>query len=249
MPPDRQGEHSVPGGDDLKHIESTPTGGTNNSGQFTFVLRSGTTGGTQITAWGDENDDDNASASTEPVGSAQLGWGEPPPAPVTVLTLDPSSATGNTGGCERFEATATQNGTAQAGRNVDIHIKDPAGVAFCDPGGSTVTAPNAGGHTGDVDPGAENTHHAEGTTNSTGDVIFGVTSSETGETSITVWLDANDGDTQDQDETATAGTVEWLQPGGRDVTLQSSSKSVRKGTRSRSPGGSPAPTRARTARP
>ena len=227
----QQGDHNVPGAPDLKHIESTPTGGTNNSGAFTFVLQSAKQGGTQITAWGDENDDDNVSASTEAVGSAQLGWGVAPPPPVTVLTLDPSSATGNTGGCERFEASATQNGAAQAGRNVDIHIKDPAGVAFCDPGGGTVAAPNSGGHTGDADPGAENTHHAEGTTSSTGDVVFGITSSQTGDTAINVWLDANDSDSQDGDETATAGTIEWLQPGGRDLTLQSSSKSVRKGAR------------------
>jgi hypothetical protein len=227
----RQGEHSVPGGDDVKHIESTPGGGTNNAGQFTFILRTGVQGGTQVTVWGDENDDDNVTASTEAVGSAQLGWGEPAPQPVTTLTLDPSSATGNTGGCVRFEASATQGGTAQAGRNVDIHIQNPSGVAFCDPGGSTAVPPNAGGHDGDVDTGAENTHHAEGTTSSTGDVIFGVTSSQTGDTSIIVWLDENDSDSQDGGETATAGTVEWLQPGGRGVTLQSSSKSVRKGAR------------------
>jgi hypothetical protein len=229
-PEGRQGEHSVPGGDDVKHIESTPTGGTNNLGQFVFILHSATKGGTQISAWGDELDDDNLNASSEASGTAQLGWGEAAPPAATSLSLDPSSATGNVGGCERIVATATQNGTAQAGRNVDVHIKDPSGVAFCNPGDSTVTPPDSGGHTGDAD-GTENTHHAEGTTNSSGDIIFGVTSPNTGETSVVVWVDDNNSDTQDSSESTTAGTIEWLREGGRTITIQSSKKTVSKGSK------------------
>ena len=231
-PEGRQGDHNVPGGADQKHIESTPTGGTNNSGQFKFFLHSATSGGTQITVWGDENDDDNVNAASEASGTAQLGWGQAPPPAATVLTLDPSSATGNVGECERFTATATQNGAAQANRNVDIHITGPSGVSFCNPGDSGTTAPDAGGHTaGDTDPGTENTHHAEGTTSSSGQLVFGVSSSEKGDTAVNVWLDDNNSDTQDGSESATAGTIEWLQEGGRSISLQSSKKSVRRGGR------------------
>lgn len=223
----QQSEHSVPGGDDVKHIESTA--GTNNLGLFTIVLLSATGGGTQVTAWGDENDDDNLTTSSEASGTAVLGWGQAPPPPPTVLTMDPSSETNTVGECVRFTVRATQSGTAQAGRNVDVHIKDPSGVAFCNPGDSNMAPPDGGSHTGDRDNDAENTRHAEGATNASGDVIFGVTSSDTGETSISVWHDEVDNDIHDGAETGTAGTIEWLSEGGRDISLGSSKRSVRKG--------------------
>lgn len=228
-PTGRQGDHNVPGAADQKHIESAPSGGTNNVGQFTFYVISGTRGGTQFTGWGDENDDDSANASSEAVGTAQLGWGTSPPPAATIMTLDPSSATANVGECERFVATATQNGAAQAGRNADVHIAGPTGVGICNPGDSTVAGPDAGGHEGDADPGAADTRHAEGTTNGSGQLIFGVTAPNTGDTSITVWLDENNSDTQDGSESSTAGSVEWLRAGGRGISLQSDRKSVRRG--------------------
>ena len=230
-PENQQSEHSVPGGDDLKHIESTPTGGTNNQGLFTFILHSGGGGGTQVTAWGDENDDDNLNTASEASGTAVLGWGEPPPPPPVVITLDPSSASNTVGSCERLVASATQNGAAQAGRNLDVHIRNPAGVAFCNPGDSTVTPPDSGSHTGDADNGAENTHHAEGTTNSSGDVVFGVTSSSPGETAVTVWHDENNNDTNDGAEAGTAGTIEWLEEGGRSITINSDRNKAQRGSR------------------
>ena len=229
-PDGRQGDHNVPGASDLKHIESAPAGGTDDSGRFVFFLISGTKGGTQITGWGDENDDDNVN-SGEASGSAQLGWGEAPPPVATVLNMDPSSLSATVGECERIVLTATQNGAGQAGKNVDIHISGPSGVAFCNPGDSGTTAPDGGGHTGDADPGLENTHHAEGTTNSSGQLIFGVTSSSTGDTSVSAWIDDNNDDAQGGTETVTAGTIEWQAEGGRTISIRSSKKSVPKGSK------------------
>ena len=229
-PDNRQGEHSVPGGDDQKHIESTPNGGTDDSGQFRFFMMSGGQGGTQITAWGDENDDDNANAG-EATGGAQLGWGEAPPPVATVLNMDPSSLSATVGDCERVTLSATQNGSGQAGKNVDIHISGPAGVSFCNPGDSGTSPPDSGGHAGDSDPGLQNTHHAEGTTNTSGQLIFGVTSSESGDTSISAWLDDNNSDTVDANENGAAGTIEWQAEGGRSISIRSNKKSVPRGSR------------------
>jgi len=227
-PEGRQGDHNVPGAADVKHIESIPTGGTNNQGQFTYFLLSGTKGGTQITAWADENDDDNVNTG-EATGSGQLGFGEPPPPAATLLTLDPSSLTATVGDCERFTLTTTQNGTAQAGKNVDIHITNPNDVSFCNPGDANTTAPDAGGHAGDIDPSQENTRHNEGTTNSSGQVIFGVTSPNPGETSVSAWVDDNNSDTQDSTESVAAGTIEWEAEGARGITLRSNRGSVERG--------------------
>lgn len=227
-PENKQGDHNVAGGNDIKHIEST--GGTNNLGQFTFILLSGTKGGTQITAWGDENDDDNLNAG-EASGNAQLGWGQAPPPPATNLNLDPSSRTATVGECERLEVTAIQNGVPQSGRNVDIHISNPTGVSFCNPGDSGTSPPDAGGHVGDVDPGQGNTRHAEGTTNSSGELIFGVTSPSAGKTSVAAWLDENNNDALEASETLAAGTIDWLQAGDRSISIHSSKNSVEAGGR------------------
>ena len=230
-PDNKQGDHNVPGGADQKHIESTA--GTNNQGEFRFFLLSGQNGGTVITAWGDENDDDSVNASNEALGGAQLGWGQAPPPVSTQLTLDPSSASGAVDECVRMVASATQNGVGQSGKNIDVHITNPSGVSFCNPGDSTTSAPDGGGHAGDIDPTPENTHHAEWTSNTSGEVIFGVTSTGSGTTNVTVWLDDNNSDTQDSSETVAAGTIEWQEEGGRTISLQSSKSSARRGSKVR----------------
>ena len=230
-PDNKQGDHGVPGGNDIKHIESAAAG-TNNLGQFTAILISGIKGGTQLTAWGDENDDDSLN-SGEASGTAQMGWGEAPPPPTTSLNIDPSALTASVGTCERFTVTATQNGAGQSGQNVDIHISNPSGVSFCNPGDSGTTPPDSGGHAGDVDPGTDNTHHAEGTTNSSGTLVFGVTSSTTGTTNVSAWLDGNNNDAADSDESLTAGTIEWQQAGGRNITIRSNRKAVPRGSKVR----------------
>ena len=226
-PAGRQGDHNVPVGDDIKHIEST--GGTNNLGQFKFFMISGSKGGTHLTAWADENDDDNLNDLSEAAGYGQLGWGEAPPPPETRLNIDPSSLTATVGTCQQFTVSARQNGTAQSGENIDIHITGPSGVTFCEPGGGTTSAPDSGGHVGDTDPGQENTRHNEGTTDGSGFVVFGVRSSNEGKTSIVAWLDENNDDVQQSEESIAAGSVEWRPEGGRDISIRSSRKSVRKG--------------------
>ncbi len=68
-----QGEHNDPAGPDLKHIESTLTGGTNDVGIWRQQLLSGDPGGTQVTFWVDDDADDQH-CSAEISVSASLGW-------------------------------------------------------------------------------------------------------------------------------------------------------------------------------
>jgi hypothetical protein len=74
----RQGEHNVPGGNDLKHIESV--GGTDLGGEFEFALAADRDGGTQVMAYADENDDD-LFCSEEKSASAAVGWNQGAPSP------------------------------------------------------------------------------------------------------------------------------------------------------------------------
>ena len=231
-PENRQGDHNVPGGNDIKHIESTSgtaNSGTNNAGQFTFFLIVGDRGGTQLTVWGDENDDDNLNDGSEAAGYGQLGWGVAPPEPTTTLNIDPSSLTATVNDCEQFTVSARQNGNGQSGENIDIHITGPSGVSFCDPGGGSTSAPDSGGHAGDMDPAPANTRHNEGTTDASGFLVFGVRSSNPGETDVTAWLDENNNDAQESTETIAAASIDWQQEGGRSISIRSSRKAVRKG--------------------
>jgi hypothetical protein len=223
----QQGEHNVAGGADIKHIESVA--GTNNQGQFTAVLLSPDAGGTQVTAWADENDND-APDLTEASGSAQIGWGQAPPPPEKTLFVDPSQANATVGDCQKFVAVARQNGSPLSGQNVDIHISNPNGVAFCNPGGSTTRPPDSGNHTGDKDNDGDNTFHNEGETDSSGQVIFGVTSTSTGDTDIFVWLDDTDNDVQDSAETITTAKVTWQEEGARSISLKSNKKKAHSGS-------------------
>lgn len=79
-----QGEHDDPAGNDRKHIESVD--GTNDDGTFTFALSTDVAGVTQVTAWADQDDDDQFCA-TEPFDNASIGWQQLPPTP-TQLPFD-----------------------------------------------------------------------------------------------------------------------------------------------------------------
>lgn len=231
-----QGETNRPGGlDDEKHIESTSpedsVGGTDESGDFDFALFSATVGATQIVAWADANDDDLPGAN-EASGGAQLGWGVAPPPPVTEIAVSPTSMDATVGQCARFEAVARRGGSALGGANVDVHITGPdAGVAFCTPADATPSrAPDAGSHvTGGHEDG---TKHLEGETSSDGRFVFGVVSSTTGGTVVSVWVDQTEDDTQSGEPNASAQTT-WQVEGERTITLTSSRSRVRKGARVR----------------
>ena len=227
-PDNSQAEHNVAGAPDIKHIESK--NGTNNAGQFIGVLRSSDTGGTQISAWADADDDDSQGV-TEATGSAQIGWGEAPPPPEETVIVDPSDVTTTVGECTKFTAAVKQNGDPVSGKNVDIHITDPQGVAFCDPGGSTTRPPDTGNHSGEADNDQANTFHNEGETSPEGEVVFGVTSSGTGDTKIVVWADDVDNDVRDSTEPIGTGSITWQEEGERSVSLHSSKRKAKKGSR------------------
>lgn len=74
--PGRQGDHNVPLGPDIKHVE----GSTANFGDWGWNLYSPVSGTTQVTAWVDEDDDD-LYCDDEPSVFASVGWNEPAPAP------------------------------------------------------------------------------------------------------------------------------------------------------------------------
>ncbi len=217
-PDNQQGEHNVPAAPDLKHIETRS--GTTNAGGFTFALRSQTRGGTLLQAWADSNDDD-LQAATEASAGAQLGWDTEPPEPDKEVLLDPQFSSPRTSTCQKFTVVVKQGGQPLPTRNVDIHMKDPSGVAFCAPEGSTTRAPDGGDHAGGQH--ADGTNHAEGETDSTGQLIFGIASENEGVTNITVWLDENGDDIQDPGESNTAGQANW----GGEVKRFSTSSSIR----------------------
>lgn len=231
-----QGETNRPGGvDDEKHIESTSPasslGGTDDNGNFDFALYSGSGGATQVTAWADMNDDDLQGAN-EASGGAQLGWGQAPPPPVTDISLAPTSATATVGECVRIAALVRRGGSPLGSANVDVHVSGPdAGVAFCTPvDASSGRAPDGGSHVAGGHE--EGTKHLEGETSSTGQFVFGVASSTTGESTVDVWVDQTEDDTLSGEPNA-AARITWEVEGSRTITLASNKRRVRKGGRAR----------------
>lgn len=107
-----QGEHDSPTGNDRKHIESTT--GTNDAGNWTFRLFSPSFGGTQITVWSD-NDNDDVFCGTEASIDGAVGWGEPAPQPTG---FDPDLATCPTPTATGPSPTPTETGTDPRGCTV-----------------------------------------------------------------------------------------------------------------------------------
>ena len=71
----QQGEHSLGGQADRKHVESSL--GTRDNGTFDLALESDQPGSTQLTVWVDKKDDDRFCAG-EASASIALGWGSEP---------------------------------------------------------------------------------------------------------------------------------------------------------------------------
>ena len=116
-----QGEHNDPAGNDLKHIESTLSGGTNDAGQWFFQMFSPDRGETQLTAFVDEDSDD-VFCSLELSASASIGWRVPAPA---VDGPDPETET-----CTEPTPTPSVSQSPSA---------TPSGSPTDDPRGCTVT--------------------------------------------------------------------------------------------------------------
>lgn len=223
-----QADHNIPGGDDIKHVEST--GGTGNAGQFAFALHADEVGGTIVTIWADVDDDDQQQ-STEAAGGARIGWGQAPPPPQDVIALSPASAAPAQGNCQKVTMTLTEDGTPLGGRNVDLHATGPSTLQFCDAGTGLPRPPDQGDHTGYSHP--DGTIHGEGETDSTGHLSFGLTSDATGTTSLVAWMDKTDDDVQGTDEPSSTGQLSWKEAGHRTITIASNKSPVQRGAKVR----------------
>lgn len=218
-----QGEHELPGGDDLKHTESV--GGTGlagptgiRAGQYRFHVFSPDPGRTRITAWVDEkplkkeadnrDGDDDKPGDAEATTAAVAQWLSGP----AQVTLDPASETFLTGTCTLVTVSVRGGRTPLEGANVDVHATGPTSeLDFCDPRTAADNrAPELGSHDREdlgegSHPGADggaSTQHTEGETDDTGTFIIGLLSTSDGDTSLQAWLDGTPGN--DNDEPATA---------------------------------------------
>lgn len=115
----QQGEHEVAGPGDWKHIESV-AGGTDDAGGFDFLLnnRMRTSGGTQITAWADEDGNDLL-CTQEAQGDASIGWGTAAPAVEGLPDQQSSCPKPTPGATATATATATSTSTTTQGPGTD----------------------------------------------------------------------------------------------------------------------------------
>jgi Ca2+-binding RTX toxin-like protein len=156
-----------------------------------------------------------------------------------LVSIEPAEVADAPDNCKRMVMTVVdQTGQPLSDEHVDVHVKGPADdVAFCTvEGGSARTNPGDGGHTtGSTDlnsgyhddPAGPNTIHTEGSTNSSGKFIFGITSHEVGDTSVLGWVDQVENDQQDQGENSDTSTIHWVAPpddgGGGGCTITGTS--------------------------
>jgi Ca2+-binding RTX toxin-like protein len=136
------------------------------------------------------------------------------------LSVEPAETAADVGACQRFEVILQdQTGQPVPGQNVDAHLTGPGnGGNFCSPpDGTDRRAPDQGDHLADGnetdegyhDDGAGRVHHTEGDTTSNGRFILGIESATEGDSTLTLWLDADDDDVQDQDEVTDFSTMHW----------------------------------------
>jgi len=202
----RQGDHDIAEDSDRKHIE---TGlGTQDDGKFTFTLFSHLQGETIVTVWVDQNDDD-AQGADEATGFGRIGWGVQPPPPPRNVILDPDEDHAPPGECLRVVMAAREGSTALPGVNVDVHALGPdSSVSFCIPPDATIsTLPDGGEHTNGVH--SDGTKHLEGQTDSTGQFVFGISSSTAGETELGAWIDDTDDDVFASTEAFNSMPILW----------------------------------------
>lgn len=239
------GEHERPAGDDLKHLESPPTG-TGLSGpsallpgQFRFHVFSPDPGDTKITAWVDEEPikketdvraaDDDKLGSDEARGTSRSQWLAGP----ARVRLSPASDTFITGACSRVTVSVRGGRTPVEGANVDVHATGPTSdLDFCEPpNGSDTRAPDMGGHDPEDEqesthPGAKadapTTQHTEGETDDTGSFVIGLVSPADGNTTVQAWVDGTrgtDNDTRATSEPTGNGNYAWASD-AQDATVR-----------------------------
>ncbi len=235
-----QGKHENTSGLDRKHLESTAGTGAGGPsairpGQFRFHVFSPEPGLTSITGWVDEeplrretgtrkiNDDKRQAVEAFAVAEAQWLAG---PARVRV---SPSGDAATVGSCNPFTINIRGGRSLLEGVNVDVHATGPTNdLDFCrPPGGADMRAPDLPPETAETkhqseeddesshpsnDPEMPDMQHSEGETDEQGDLVIGLTSPLTGDTTLTAWIDGEEG--QDNDEPASGepsatASVSW----------------------------------------
>jgi hypothetical protein len=235
----QQGDHNVPGGDDIKHRESSIGTGVDGGGglvlpgQWRFHIWSGAgvTGFTNITAWIDDEPlpsptekraaDDDVLEASEKSATTRAQWypGNP------IAEFIPLGDAGPAGTCRPFIVKARAGTAAIPGINIDVHGTGPSdALDFCDPGGGSArTSPDQGPHDPEA-PGestdkatSPTTHHTEGQTDNEGNFTFGVVSPVTGDTRLVAWIDGEperNNDVQAAGEPSTSATMSWASSSG-----------------------------------
>ena len=226
-------EHNVPGGNDIKHVESTTGTGLSGTGagfgQFNILFYSTVEGQTDNTAWIDDEPiasdsvkrepDDDLLEPAEKSDSNFAQWLPAAPA----VTIDPAGATAATGTCQRFVVRVRGGARPVKGANVDVHATGPTNdLDVCDPSDASARrAPEAGTGHNDEDAG-EKAHagqppvaqHTEGETNDQGNFIVGIISPVPGDTTLTAWYDAGEAPFDNDDlatgEATATATTNWV---------------------------------------
>ena len=243
--PESQGEHNVPGGADLKHIETTHGTGLDvrngtappflfGPGESRFFLFSFQPGFTDLTVWVDDEPvaneaavreaDDDLPEPTEPKADIRAQWlGQP-----ATLSFTPRTDSAPVGECNKYTIRARSGNTPLPNVNIDVHASGPNNdLDFCDPegGGSPRRAPDqpsgdtAHQHEDDHEsshksssPDVPEVQHTEGETDDDGNFTIGITSTGTGSTQLTAWIDGEvgeDNDVQDSGEVSATASKSW----------------------------------------
>ena len=198
-----QGVHPAPEGErPTFHRESTDGSGLSGPdgiapGVWRFDAYSTAAGFADVTVWLDEpgspgGTDDDKPAENEVAVSSRLQW--LPEAPSIAIDSQARSAATEEG-CIPFLARVSAGGAPMPLANVDLDATGPdEGVTFCSPEGADdvwrVDHPQEG--TG-APEGGPPVRSVEGDADERGTLLFGLTSSTGGETSITVWVDGESG--------------------------------------------------------
>lgn len=197
-------------------------------GQSRFFIFSFQPGFTDLTVWVDEEPlvneatareaDDDLPEPTEPSASIRAQW---LPAPLT-LRISPQHDSAPVGECNKYTVRARAGNAVVPNINVDVHAGGPNNdLDFCDPGdGTPRRAPDkpTGETAHQVEDEGESSHssaspetpqeqHTEGETDDAGNFVFGITSTATGASQITAWVDGEkdqDDDVLDEDEEVSA---------------------------------------------
>lgn len=230
----KQGRTVVADGPDAKAIESVD--GTNDAGRWGFQIYSAEPGFSKLRAWVDEEplasetsdrvpDDDRFTDGEEAAGVSQAQWLEGP----LQLDITPRDEFVSIGTCRIYRVEAVAGRAPISGFNIDLHIRipDPT-LKLCGGGEEILTfadsnhpdghthAPAPQGATGAVaticPTGAYPCHHLEGTTDEEGQLVFGLTSSIAGRSSVLAWADGEPGQDNDLQSSKPAFTLvtEWV---------------------------------------